>query len=398
MIVCGFATVEGLRALTPSLSSNPAAVDAIVLGAATHQAFQALDRIESLGVSRGNLHVHLGHTRATSTTGRRVHRFYRYHPMLHSKIYYAEHSDDTVSVVVGSHNMTGYALCGLNGEAAILLEGRKDDLEAEKIRRHILASIAQSIPYDPTMKTAYSWWTHQSLSGISDKANDLPKEGESKKTIVILAEASGGFPKKDDIVYFELPLALGRINTMNAEVHIYLFDSLPQTPSEGLLSTSIARQSLWCWTLGLEMERGGRELTADWYIDNYTHPVLQRAPTPFRPTPAENMQQVRVKVRNEVRGSFEYLFKDTTERWLPLLDENDTLKPPDEHHSLLAEEYKKPNPEDKDWQRVVGLIPEEEQTSSYRDAIEKLSPEGGSYVMISFRRKVLSKRQRKKKE
>jgi hypothetical protein len=306
-IVCGFMTVEGMATLDAPIRANPHTVKTIVVGAGTYKAYEALDGLIAAGVPIDRLFVHLGHTRLTTSSAR--HRFYRYHPMLHSKIYYMEHTDETATAFVGSHNVTGFALMGLNGEASVLLEGPKNATEFSKIRDHTQNARLQSVPYTLGMKEAFSWWTHQFFQGLADKANDTPKEGESQRTIVILAEKEGKLPKKDDVVYFELPSALGTIQSLKAEVHIYVFDSLPPSPAEALQSLDKAVASFWCRTLGLEMERGGVELRADWHIDNITHPILKATTRPFRPSPTSDHQQVRVLVYYDVRGAFEYLFQ-----------------------------------------------------------------------------------------
>ena len=47
--------------------------------------------------------------------------------MLHSKVYLLDMPGDEAVAVIGSHNMTGFALGGLNGEASVMLEGHKTD-------------------------------------------------------------------------------------------------------------------------------------------------------------------------------------------------------------------------------------------------------------------------------
>ena len=42
--------------------------------------------------------------------------------MLHSKVYLLDMGDDNACAFVGSHNLTGFSLLGLNGEAGILIE------------------------------------------------------------------------------------------------------------------------------------------------------------------------------------------------------------------------------------------------------------------------------------
>ncbi|MGB2820628.1 MAG: hypothetical protein WBF17_06575 [Phycisphaerae bacterium] len=45
-----------------------------------------------------------------------------------------EAPDGTASAFVGSHNMTGFALGGMNGEASVLLEGPSTEAVFEQIR------------------------------------------------------------------------------------------------------------------------------------------------------------------------------------------------------------------------------------------------------------------------
>jgi hypothetical protein len=386
-IVAGFATPEGMEVLESALLANTSALEALVIGAGTYQSYEVLDQLISDGVPVQKLFVHLGHTRMTG--GSAKYRFYRYHPMLHSKVYYMEHADGNASAIIGSHNVTGFALLGLNGEGAVLLEGPSNSPEFGKVRSHILSAIQQSVQYDPAMKDAYAWWTHEYILGVADKANDVPREGEFKRTIVILAELSPGkLPKKNDVVYFELPSALGRIQSLNAEVHIYLFDQLPATPSIGLSSLQTARTSLWCRTQGLELERGGVELQADWHFDSHRRPILRPVSPPFRPRPSSDMQQVRVRAYYQVKGSFEYLFSTPRATFVPVIDREHTLKPSVEYESVLRKDYRKPNPEDLEWYMVTGLQSEQLEDSEYEKALIALSPEGGSYVMVSLRRRV----------
>jgi HKD family nuclease len=385
-IVVGFATVEGVAALEQPISNNPGAIQTLIVGAGTYRAYEAFDRLIALGVVPDRLFVHLGHTRTTGAAAK--HRFYRYHPMLHSKIYYLEHSDGSASVLVGSHNATGFALMGLNGEAAILLEGPKESIEFQKIRDHINAAKSQSVVYSPAMKDALSWWTHQFMEGLADKANDAPREGVAKRTIVIICESkSAKLPERNDILYFELCSALGTIQSLRAEIHVYVFDTLPPSPVAALQMLGQARASFWCRTQGLEMERGGRELLAQWYIDDDRRPILKEASKPFRPQPSSDMQQVRVKVYNDVRGAFEYLFDAPSAGWVPKLDEREEAQAPADYQEQLSSLDLVP-PEHLPWFLVRGLVPaDREENNSYYQALAEMSPTAGSFVLMSLRRR-----------
>lgn len=384
-LVSGFVTVDGVEAIASPIRANPGKIATFVVGAGTYRAYEAFDRLCAAGVPMDRLYVHLGHTRPTGGGAR--HSFYRYHPMLHSKVYLMEMPDGTACAFVGSHNITCFAMLGLNGEAAALLDGPSNAPEFDAIRKHIQESRDQAVPYSPGMKEAFSWWTSQFIEGLRDKANDAPREGEAKKTIVVLSvKADDPLPKKGDIIYFEIPSALGKITSLQAEVHIYIFGTKPATPLEGLAALKTARASLWCQTKGLELEQGGKELLADWYIDNRTDPRLARAPRPFRPTPSPGMQQVRVKVWNEVFGLFQYLFHTTKLAWEPVFDDASVVQVSERDQVMLAPLELIP-PEDREWYRVKGLRPADEKGSpEYKKALLESSPESGSYVLISLRR------------
>lgn len=119
-LVAGFMTVDGIEAIGAPIRAIPGKLTRLVVGAGTWRAFDALDGLITAGVSRSALHVHLGHTRPSGTN---KNPFHRYHPMLHSKIYLLDMGNGNAAAFVGSHNLTGFALRGLNGEAGVLLEG-----------------------------------------------------------------------------------------------------------------------------------------------------------------------------------------------------------------------------------------------------------------------------------
>ncbi|MEK7950451.1 hypothetical protein [Luteolibacter soli] len=385
-IVAGFATVEGMAAIEGALSANPLTLDTFIVGAGTYRAYEAFDRLINLSIPQDRLFVHLGHTRLTGNQA--TYRFYRYHPMLHSKVYYMEHENGTASAVIGSHNVTGFALMGLNGEAAVLLEGPKDDPEFDKIRGHINAAKAESLQYAPQMKLAFSWWTHQFVEGLADKANDAPREGENKTTIVILCESKDRrLPKRKESIYFELRSALGKVKSLRAEVHLYVFDSLPASPLEALANRSQARASFWCRPIGVEEEQGGVELLAEWQLNDDRHPILKPTSKPFRPKPTPDMQQVRVVVYNEVRGDFEYLFDPPELGWVPRVDQERSVQVPADFAETLAPLEIIPS-EDQPWFLVQGLSRAERQKDDrYLKALDDMSPSAGSYFLMSLRRK-----------
>lgn len=385
-IVSGFATIDGFEAIFPSLRASNGKLQDLVVGAATYKAFELFDELLGSGVPASRLRVHLGHTRLSGA--RAAHPFHRYHPMLHSKVYMMDMGSGNSAVFIGSHNLTAFALHGLNGEAAVLLEGPSIAPEMQAASAHIDECVRQAVEYEPAMKDAYTWWTVQSLEGLRDKANDMPREGEGERTIVILGvRADEPLPKKDDIVYFEIPEGLGQVGSLNAEVHIYVFPKRPESPLVGLRTLQSATRSYWCTTLGIEKEQGGVELRADWRVVSDTDPRLEPAVKPFRPQAAPGMRQIRVKVHNEVRGQFEYLFPEPKRTWKPELSGEERVELPHADIERLKPLGLIP-PMDRPWSLVRGLIPDQaEKLSRFQEAVQAASPSAGRFILFSLRRR-----------
>lgn len=394
-LVAGFMTVEGIEAIASPLRADPNKLGNLVVGAATWRAFEALDRLLDAKVKPGALHVHLGHTRPTGTI---KNPFARYHPMLHSKVYLLDMGGGQAAAFVGSHNLTSFALHGKNGEAGVLLEGPAHEPQFVALRQHVDEAVRQAVPYDPGMKEAYAWWTMQFIDGLYAEANgDLPKDAENMRTIVVLAaHTSGRPPRSGQIIYFEIPEALDRIQSMQAEVHIYVFPTLPSTSSKALASLGTATARLSCKVEGIEAGRGGIELRADWHIDNRRRPELKPTVLPFRPTPASGMQQVRVRVQGTVANQYEYLFDLGKVAWAPIYDPDSALIASQNEKTAQGTQLALPDTSarvDLPWQRVRGLQRAKPAGSDARQlALWESTPESEAFILFSPRRRKLTPR------
>ena len=269
-----------------------------------------------------------------------------------------------------------------------MLDGPSSSSEFDDIRNHIAEAVRQAVVYDPSMKDAYNWWAVQFIDGLKAKFDDRPRDAERKRTIVLMAESAGpDVPGKDNVIYFEIPEAIGQIASMRTDVHLFLFDKLPATPAQALNQLQMAKQSFWCRTIGLEDDRGGVELRANWEIQNRTMPTLIKTPNPFRPTPQREMQQVRIQLRNDVCGAFEYLFDSDRASWLPSLEDHEQVQAERAERGFLQSLELIPR-EDLEWYRVNELVPEGERTSeAYRMALIDMSPQSGNYILMSPRRR-----------
>jgi hypothetical protein len=274
------------------------------------------------------LHVHLGHS---YETGGRKNPFARYHPMLHSKVYYTELPDSRAFAFIGSHNITSFALRGLNGEAGVMLEGPATSPEFDKIRGHIETARSQAVQYSPAMKEAYAWWAREFIEGMRAEVR-LPQDWTTMRTILVFASAAKGHRlKAGEHLYFEIPAGIEQIESLKTEAHLFLFDTLPADPWDALRKLPLAAAQYTCRTLGVENRQGNREVIAHWHIAGMPRPVLKPVPSAtYRPNPPIGMQQVRAEVAAESIIPFEYLFEREKMGWDPELSADEIVHPPKE--------------------------------------------------------------------
>jgi len=391
-VVTGFATPGGLVAIGEPIKARPQILKTLVVGAATYPGFETLDELVAAGVPLDRLHVHLGHS--SESTGKR-NPFVRYHPMLHSKVYYIELPNSTACAFIGSHNMTSFALTGMNGEAAIMLEGSSDSPEFEKVRAHINAAQTQAAKYSPEMKEAYAWWMREFIEGLRAEMR-LPQDWQTLRTILLFARAgSAERPKTGDELYFEIPEGIA-IESLKTETHLFLFNSLPADPSEALNRAASADARYKCNTLGAENAQGNREVRAHWQIQAPRSPLLAAVERQvLRPATPPDMQQVRARVEAPAIDPFEYLFERPSVEWEPEFSDDELLVPKssmvqqeETRDARVLEEamggmYRVPK-----WKLVKGLR-RREPSGLTRDerALRLAAPEAGSFILVSVRRR-----------
>lgn len=370
-IISGFATPDGVVALRVGAAAPKIA--RLVLGAGTFKAFEALDDLIAAGLPASAARLHLGFSRGT---GWPKNPFERLRPMLHSKIYHFEMPDGTAAAFVGSDNLTGFALRGMNGEAAVLLEGPAADPTFADIRAHIEEASRTAHPYDASLKEAYARWYADYLDRLRTDISDMPRAGAGGRTLVLLAEAAlGAVPAVDEAVYFELDKRIERVNAIEAEVHLHLFRHLPASPRSSLAALHTATHAFRARVQAIDARAGSVEIDADWFIDQTSSALLKPAPCPFRPRLGAGRQQVTVQIEGLLAGSFEYEF-DSPTRWLPEFGSD----------RLVDEET------DEVWSPVVGLYPERNLQAPARHGSQELmelSPDSGSYILLSRGRRCL---------
>jgi hypothetical protein len=376
-IVSGFVTPDGVEVLRASAAAGR--ITRLVLGAGTFKAFEALDDLIASGLAPGSVRVHLGHSRAT---GGRKHPFARYRPMLHSKIYLFEMRDGTTAAFIGSHNMTGFALRGLNGEAGVLLEGASSDPVFAEIRAHLAESFRQAVQYDSSLKAAYAQWLRDYLDQFGTDATDMPRDGESKRTVILFATTPPGrIPKKGERVYFELDLRLTEVNAIDTEVHLHLFHAMPNSPTQALALSGGSDEALIGKVEAIDAAAGSAEVNADWFIDNPNRPELKPTIRPFRPTLTVGKQQVRAHILGKLATRFDYLFDTGKGEWTPILGE-------ERLHDEQMDITWSPVKGFREAEAMLAEDPEQMLLSGLRE----VSPDSGSFVLFSRRRRRLGPR------
>jgi hypothetical protein len=274
-----------------------------------------------------------------------------------------------------------------------MLEGPANDPEMEKVKKHILACQEKSAPYDPSLKAGFAWWAEQFLEGLQVQTKAGASDAEGVNTILIIgAVPAHGIPAQGEVIYFEIPEALGKAKSLDSEVHVYLFDHPPASPGDALAQLRTARKTLWCRSVGVEIKQGGKELAVSWHIPNRASPQLLRAPVPFRPAVTRGMQQVRVEVYNDVWDKYEYLFEGKP-KWDPIYDEKETLTASADDAAILRGLELIP-PQDREWHLVRGLKPassgvakSNKGESRFEVALRESAPESGNFVLFSPRRR-----------
>ena len=206
--------------------------------------------------------------------------------------------------------------------------------------------------------------------------------------MIVMAECEGpDLPGVGDVVYFEIPEAIDPVTSLRTEVHLFLFDTLPGTPAHGLNALASA-ESLKCETRGVENDLGGLELVANWEIRDRGKPVLRKVRTPFRPSPAPGMQQVRVRVSGEAIRTFEYLFDSDHTTWRPLLDTEEFAGGAGEEAMSLELSGRRQR---EAWYRVNDLVRVEESermAGVELMALTEMAPDSGNYILMSLRRRL----------
>lgn len=390
-IVTGFATEDGMAEIMAPMRANLARLDAMVVGAGTFRAYAAFDALLAAGVPADRLFVHLGFTKPRQGQN----KFVKYHPMLHSKVYYTEQPGGKATAFIGSHNATHFALAGKNGEASVRIDGDRDDPAFREIRRHIREARAQAVRYTQGMQEAYAWWTHEWLDGLRIEVKNEYMQGGGvlpRSLLIFAEEPKPGAFKPGDALYLEIPEAI-RLDSTKTPVHMFLFRNLPATPQEAIVRAATDARRIRCRCPNLS-DGAMAVASCQWRIADNRRPVLLPVPNNrYTATPPPTMQQLVVPYESSGVDEYHYLFEDNKTEWYPeygeRADRDSLAKLPPIGHEEGDGDTVAPSdaPSIGDgWRWVSGLRPTSPtMKTKERTALEAMRPESGSYVMVALR-------------
>ena len=368
-IITGFVTKSGIKELGEELGRK---LDLLVFGHSNPSALEAMvnlfNVLSSLGKSR-IIKVHLGYGHKTKEENNL--RFL-YRPMMHSKIFLFENPDGTFKAFVGSQNITGYSLMGLNSEAAVVIEGDITEPIYGKLVSAILSVDSESQFFRPEKLETYSKWARILTKGME---SDEPRvEGEKVAVLYALVDQSRNImPKIGDTIYFEVSREDGEhFSSINGKTDIWLF---PFDSSGKSLANP--RQEPFCFrasqgTINDARLKATNDLWSVWYIPDFSQRMISYLNG--TPTYGGGEFQVRLKLEytikktysNNKHGIVTYapLTKKST-KLIPLLEENGPYYENMESKLERGEEH----PFEDEWALIKGF--------------KELESEGGANKLIN---------------
>ena len=213
--------------------------------------------------------------------------------MLHSKIYYMELPDSKACAFIGSHNVTSFALTGLNGEAGIF-----------SLLRQRGIVLKQGITF-----------TLRSQAGSSRSKPSRPR------------------------------------------CTFFFSGTLPANPWEALERVSSNDAKYTCTALGAENLRANLEIKVNWRIESTPRPTLLKVPSAIlRPSPSSGMQQVHAQIERPSVTPYEYLFEREKTSWWPTFSNREELFPENEtEEDFAVQDVRWQQRSDAGWKLVTHL-------------------------------------------
>lgn len=342
-IASGFLSHSGINFIIDGLQGDVSKIRAIVVGAATRKAFDTFDILLQQGMPVDRLRLHLGYAKREKLP--KMSSGYR--PMFHSKIILIERTDRELLAYVGSHNVTGFAMGGINGEACIRIRGKQNNQLLLDIFQHIKSAFHEAVIYSKEMKKPFLWWINRHYKGLLGFISSEDFSSAIKApSLIILAARTTGVVRLKDVIYMSVPRNTFKFlkKITAAHIHLYLFPPETLPSIENIHHPNVLLFA--CELAGAEVDHGAKSVEASWEITDPDAPKLYSVPDgtvkadkeKFNKT-AGALSQIRIRPTRLIEEKFEYLVQEEASYYDPKLDENKKIEETNDLQ-LLSEKEK----------------------------------------------------------
>lgn len=272
-LVTGFVTEAGISNFGPRTEIIDKC-DLLVFGDANAKALQSMSALYDDFLKRGKtdiIKVHLGY-------GNRIYeRSYLkqiYRPMMHSKVFLFHCNDGRFKAFIGSQNISGYSLRGLNSEAIVEISGQTTEKIYNDLMSEITSIAGEAKPFEKKFLFIYEAMHNNMIKGM------LPVEDIVNREYVSLLFAFIDIEDKDKIklnqtLYFETPDFTERRTKIETHADVWIIPidtkSHLRASFNGEMIFFRARQT---GANDPEGEFASYE-KVDWIIKNYQNPIIE---------------------------------------------------------------------------------------------------------------------------
>lgn len=268
-IACAFLTLGGVATLKRHAARLRLTDSFVVVAWDVPTSLDALNALHA--VMPGNLYVHLG---ALTPVERGVGP-----GLMHSKVFYARAGDEC-RLWTGSHNLTASAMQGVNREAALLLEGNRNEAVFADALTHLNRCRAEAILFDPL---------------------NPPPPLNPEQTLVIHAECHSALKGPPWFVHLR-PDTIDYDKAMRPPAAVWLYIYPPGSlKNGGQRPPAIAAYSGTLTALNFtERHPKHRGISADWSAADYVIDIKNgvpnlTAPAPHALTPSQGIFRVEAQ-------------------------------------------------------------------------------------------------------
>lgn len=321
-IITGFVTEAGLRDLG-KIDILVEKLELFVFGHCNRKALEAMETLNRELNKNGKsgvikLHFGYGHQEAEKN---KIQQIYR--PMMHSKVFLFDYDNGQFTAFIGSQNITGYSLNGLNSEAIVKIEGQITDEIYSKILQEMSSIQKESEPFRNEFLDIYEDWHINIVKGL------IPDEMRQKWRYLsvlyaLIDKDEMNKPKIGDQLYFEIPNEyIGGFNKIDSPADVWIIPiDLTNTTWRPLQEDIMFFRA---------MQRGAHDPVnhpmsypaVEWHIADYNNPIIER------------LDKDTVYHGGEIQVYME--FQDTFSTTYPQISYDDvTYVPPTRNSSFLT--------------------------------------------------------------